>query len=85
MTQVDGEDGLLPLLQEENDHEGEGVGGDTAFSLAVNVAQLQREEKQKSTVQPSNQSNVFVFQQKALLPLPSGGRPAPEEPAWAPV
>lgn len=53
MTQVDGEDGLLPLLQEENDHEGEGVGGDTAFSLAVNVAQLQREEKQRSTVQPS--------------------------------
>lgn len=25
VTQVDGEDGLLPLLQEENDHEGKGV------------------------------------------------------------
>lgn len=25
VTQVDGEDGLLPLLQEENDHEGERV------------------------------------------------------------
>lgn len=44
MTQVDGEDGLLPLLQEENDHEGKRVGGDAAFSLAVDVAQLQREE-----------------------------------------
>lgn len=41
VAQVDGEDGLLPLLQEENDHEGEGVGGDAALSLAVDVAQLQ--------------------------------------------
>lgn len=41
-AQVDGEDGLFPLLQEEDDHEGEGVRGDATFSLAVNVTQLQR-------------------------------------------
>lgn len=52
MTQVDGEDGLLPLLQEENDHEGERVGGDAAFSLAVNVAQLGQEEEHRKSVSP---------------------------------
>lgn len=52
MTQVDGEDGLLPLLQEENDHEGERVGGDAAFSLAVNVAQLGQEEEHRKRVSP---------------------------------
>lgn len=41
-AQVDGEDGLFSLLQKEDHHEGEGVGRDAAFSLAVNVAQLQR-------------------------------------------
>lgn len=39
-AQVHGQDGLLPLLQEEDDHEGEGVRGDAALSLAVNVTQL---------------------------------------------
>lgn len=39
-AQVDREDGLLPLLQEEDDHEGQGVGRDAAFGLAVDVAEL---------------------------------------------
>lgn len=47
VTQVDGEDGLLPLLQEENDHEGKGVRGNASFSLAVNVAQLQEDKHMK--------------------------------------
>lgn len=46
-AQVDGEDGLLPLLQEEDDHEGEGIGRDAAFSLAVDVTQLQRRGDKK--------------------------------------
>lgn len=39
-AQVHREDGLLPLLQEEDDHEGERVGWDATLSLAVNVTQL---------------------------------------------
>lgn len=70
MTQVDGEDGLLPLLQEENDHEGEGVGGDTAFSLAVNVAQLQREEKPRSTVQASTRATPLSSSRRRFYPCP---------------
>lgn len=41
-AQVDGKDRLFPLLQKEDDHEGEGVWGDATFSLAVDVTQLQR-------------------------------------------
>lgn len=52
VTQVDREDGLLPLLQEEDDHEGKGVRRDTAFCLAVNVAQLQQEEKHRLALTP---------------------------------
>lgn len=83
VAQVDGEDGLLPLLQEENDHEGEGVGGDAALSLAVDVAQLQ-EGKRSLGVSHGPTSSV-CHQQEAPLPVPSGGRPAPGEPAWAPA
>lgn len=57
MAQVDREDGLLPLLQEENDHEGEGVGGDASFSLAVDVAQLQREGKHTLASIPALQAS----------------------------
>lgn len=44
-AQVDREDGLFPLLQKEDDHEGEGVWGDATFSLAVDVTQLRRKKK----------------------------------------
>jgi len=39
-AQVDGEYGLLLLLQEKDDHEGKGVRGDATLSLAVNMTQL---------------------------------------------
>lgn len=45
VAEVDRKDGLPALLEEEDDHEREGVGGDTSFRLAVNVAQLE-EQKQ---------------------------------------
>lgn len=41
-AQVHREDGLLPLLQEEDDHEGERVRRDAPLSLAVNVTQLKK-------------------------------------------
>lgn len=66
VTQVDGEDGLLPLLQEENDHEGEGVGGDSAFSLAVNVAQLEREEKRRLCLTPTGQPSATAIRATRL-------------------
>lgn len=40
VSQVDGQDGLSPLLQEEDHHEGEGVGRDASLCLTVYVAQL---------------------------------------------
>ena len=40
VSQVDREDGFSPLLQEEDHHEGEGVGRDASLRLAVDVAQL---------------------------------------------
>ena len=40
VSQVDREDGLSPLLQEEDHHEGEGVGRDASLGLTVDVAQL---------------------------------------------
>lgn len=49
-AQVNRKDGLFPLLQEEDDHESEGVRGDAAFSLAVDVTQLWRKKHFRSVL-----------------------------------
>lgn len=59
-AQVDREDGYFPLLQEENDHEGEGVRGNTTFSLAVNVTQLQNKHRKRKLTASFPWSKLWI-------------------------
>lgn len=40
VAEIHRQNGLLPLLQEEDDHQREGVGRNPALSLAVHMTQL---------------------------------------------
>ena len=62
MSQVDREDGLSPLLQEEDHHEGEGVGRDASLGLTVDVAQLSENTETHSGMK--TQRNTGITTQK---------------------